>query len=493
MATSGKESPCGKSVEVPKRKPNRPGLSRIDYRIGTQPEFLGHMLQRIPRQTVPDPESGSLLKPLAKLSSRETSDPTIALMDGFATTLDVLSFYSERIANEAYVGTASQRRSMVELARMIGYEPAPGVAASVHLAFSVEEADNPYRQVEVPVGVQSMSIPQVKGELPQLFETVEQITARAEWNNIAARTQHDQPLALYHNADQQDDELNGTLFLFDLDNSFADEVESNPELRVIEDAASLKAYYPLSRGLDLEARLRKLQVDKEYNTEIEARLRALPVNEIYLQGVGLGLKPGDRILATGVHPEKDASPNEKEKVAAIGMRVVKAAELREFGLTTVTLTRHGRTPDKPRLMPLLHLPKLPIGYLPRQIIPMTTESVRHHVREARWTGNSLSALVRSQSWSRIKLMTMIRKPAPPEAHSHSTTPGLHVMGEDCGFFGNSSPRWEALSDGKESRSASSNNIADPYPSPWDLPERTIWSDSRGRHSTVIRISTWSVR
>ena len=54
---------------------------------------------------------------------------------------------SERIANEGFIGTAIQRRSVLELARMIGYELAPGVASSAHLAFSVEDAGRDIRSV----------------------------------------------------------------------------------------------------------------------------------------------------------------------------------------------------------------------------------------------------------------------------------------------------------------------------------------------------------
>ena len=57
-----------------------------------------------------------------------------------ACVADVLTFYQERIANEGFLRTATERRSVLELARAIGYELKPGVAASVHLAFTVEDA-----------------------------------------------------------------------------------------------------------------------------------------------------------------------------------------------------------------------------------------------------------------------------------------------------------------------------------------------------------------
>jgi len=51
----------------------------------------------------------------------------------------VLTFYQERIANEGYLGTATERRSILELARLVGYELRPGVAASVYLAYVLDK------------------------------------------------------------------------------------------------------------------------------------------------------------------------------------------------------------------------------------------------------------------------------------------------------------------------------------------------------------------
>ncbi|HMO77159.1 MAG TPA: hypothetical protein PKD48_17620, partial [Sphingopyxis sp.] len=108
---------CGAPDHEVRRPDNRPGLAAIAYRIGTHPEFFDRMQWRLPRQPVEGPEPETTLFPLAALRARDTSDPTIALFDGFAATLDVLGFYSERIANEGYVATATQRRSLVEMAR----------------------------------------------------------------------------------------------------------------------------------------------------------------------------------------------------------------------------------------------------------------------------------------------------------------------------------------------------------------------------------------
>jgi hypothetical protein len=74
------------------------------------------------------------------LATRADDDFSIALLDAVATVGDVLTFYQERIANESFLRTATERVSVLELARLIGYELKPGVAASTLLAFTVDDA-----------------------------------------------------------------------------------------------------------------------------------------------------------------------------------------------------------------------------------------------------------------------------------------------------------------------------------------------------------------
>ncbi|HEY3268745.1 MAG TPA: putative baseplate assembly protein [Armatimonadota bacterium] len=171
---------------------NRPGLTALAYRIGTHGAFLRRMLDRLPLEPVPDgPNAGT--RPLDALTARSTEDPAIALLDAWAVAADVLAFYNERILNENYLRTATERRSVLELARAIGYELSPGLAAEALLAFTVEDAPGAPGSAAVPVGTRVQSVPG-PGELPQSFETVEEIDARAEWN--ALRPRRTQPARL---------------------------------------------------------------------------------------------------------------------------------------------------------------------------------------------------------------------------------------------------------------------------------------------------------
>src|SRR2546430_6091159 len=130
--------------------------------------------------------SASATPALRSLKTRDDDDFTIALLDGWATVADVLTFYSERIANESFLHTATERRSILELARSIGYELNPGVAASTWLAFTVDESLGApgYANIEKDTKVQSIPGP---NEKPQVFETAELFLARKEWNELRPR------------------------------------------------------------------------------------------------------------------------------------------------------------------------------------------------------------------------------------------------------------------------------------------------------------------
>lgn len=103
------------------------------------------------------------------------ADPGIAFLDGWATVLDVLSFYQERIATEL--------RSILELARSIGYELRPGVAAGAYLAFTLDDVPQAPREATIPLGTQVQSVPG-QDEKAQTFETVGEFFARAGWNSM---------------------------------------------------------------------------------------------------------------------------------------------------------------------------------------------------------------------------------------------------------------------------------------------------------------------
>ncbi|MEP6861379.1 MAG: hypothetical protein ABJE66_12195 [Deltaproteobacteria bacterium] len=172
---------------------NRPGLPAIRYRLGTYSSFRRELVDGLPGKVVT--VDGRELRPLAPLTARNDDDPAIAMIDAFSIVCDVLTFYQERIANEGYLRTATERRSVLELAREIGYELAPGVSASTYLAFTVEDAPSAPKQALVPVGTKVQSVPG-PGEQPQVFETMTALTVRADWNALPAQQTHLQAIEI---------------------------------------------------------------------------------------------------------------------------------------------------------------------------------------------------------------------------------------------------------------------------------------------------------
>jgi hypothetical protein len=164
---------------TPVKIENPPGLSAIRYRVGTHSQFKTSMIAGLQQTT------------LRNLTTREDDDFAIAILDGWATIGDILTFYQERIANEGFLRTAREHRSVLEMARSVGYELRPGVAASTVLAFTVDGAGA--ESTVIGVGTKVQSLPG-EGETPQIFETVQDIEAHAEWNNLKPRSSQAQTI-----------------------------------------------------------------------------------------------------------------------------------------------------------------------------------------------------------------------------------------------------------------------------------------------------------
>jgi Baseplate J-like protein len=170
-------------VQTPQGESNLPGLPAIVYRTGSWATFRESMLARLSSANYPA---------LAGLKTRDSDDFSIALLDAGSVMLDILTFYQERLANESYLRTATQLQSLTELARLIGYQPAPGVGSVVYLSFSLSAApgsptDPTTQAITIPKGTQVQSVP-AQNQTPQTFETSAAILAKADWNALPVQT-----------------------------------------------------------------------------------------------------------------------------------------------------------------------------------------------------------------------------------------------------------------------------------------------------------------
>ena len=152
---------CTPPLGFPRRPQNPPGLARLSYRIGTYTDFREALLRNLNKTAT-----------LEAWTHRGADDPGIALLEGASILGDILTFYQELYANEAYLRTARWRESISDLVRLLGYRLSPGLGGNTTFAFEVK-GDKP---VLVPAKFPVKA--QVEGlEKPADFETSEDMIA----------------------------------------------------------------------------------------------------------------------------------------------------------------------------------------------------------------------------------------------------------------------------------------------------------------------------
>lgn len=104
---------------------------------------------------------------LPEWTSRSPGDFGITLIELFAYLGDILSYYGDRIANEAFLATAVQRSSVIRLASLIDYRPHDATGAQVTLRFSLDPSIT--STVTIPARTQVTTEPSTSGD-PVVFE-----------------------------------------------------------------------------------------------------------------------------------------------------------------------------------------------------------------------------------------------------------------------------------------------------------------------------------
>lgn len=161
---------------APIRPFNSPGLTSIQYRIGTFSSFRRAMLDsvrlvKVPKDTRVTPPF-ERPNPFVRWHEGMGGDYHTMLIELWAYLADILTFYQERIANEAFLSTATQRDSLRRLAELVGYRPQPGSAATALLAFTIEKQ----KTVTIPAGFRAGSKAK-PGKQAAVFETEDAIVA----------------------------------------------------------------------------------------------------------------------------------------------------------------------------------------------------------------------------------------------------------------------------------------------------------------------------
>jgi hypothetical protein len=147
--------PCS-DPQDPQVVSNPPGLPQISDRVDDFTGFRRALLRPLPGEQVIGawhPAPGDL---------------GLQVLEWWAYLADILTFYNERIANESYLGTATMPASLANLVALIGYQPAPGIAATGNVAVTRTTA-HPNEPLVIPAGMRISSTP-TPGIPAQTFE-----------------------------------------------------------------------------------------------------------------------------------------------------------------------------------------------------------------------------------------------------------------------------------------------------------------------------------
>jgi len=161
MTTEPIQDACDREVGFPRCPSNRPGLPRIERRIGAYGDIRAFFLERLNAEPL-----------LARWTHRQPDDPGIALLEGAAILGDILTFYQEMYANEAYLRTATWRESIAGLVRLLGYRLSPGIGGRGVFAVEVLGTAPVTVPDEFPLTAQVSAI-----EPPADFQTSDEIVA----------------------------------------------------------------------------------------------------------------------------------------------------------------------------------------------------------------------------------------------------------------------------------------------------------------------------
>ncbi len=116
--------------------PPAPHLHEIPYRVGSRRSFLAGMRRELEVGRL-DGAKPEAVNPLARMSHGSAHSLIASFLDATATVSDILSFYQERLVNDAFIETATQAGAKSELLWVLGAAPQPAVSASALLAFTV--------------------------------------------------------------------------------------------------------------------------------------------------------------------------------------------------------------------------------------------------------------------------------------------------------------------------------------------------------------------
>lgn len=159
-------------AQVPAYYPVLQPPASIDY---TSKDWLGFVTSML--------DYAKVVLPQWDTSSE--GDFGVMLVEAVAYMGDILSFYGDRLTQEAYLPTATQRLSILNLARLLGYVPTNGSPATGTVTFQ----NSTGTPVVIPAGTQVASIFSTAADAPIVYETNTGVSVAANSTATVAVTQ----------------------------------------------------------------------------------------------------------------------------------------------------------------------------------------------------------------------------------------------------------------------------------------------------------------
>lgn len=201
----------------------------IDYLAKDYSSFRQALLDFIPSR-------------LPAWEERSAADLGVMLLELFAATADNLSYLQDRGANEAFLNSATQRRSVAGHLALIGYQMDEGASAHTWLQFQV----NSVQALPANPGFKVSNRPNTADEPVILFETLAEATLDPRHNQMALYTWGNEECCLPQQAlhaalsDSFDGLQAGDYLLFDDGRGHRDVVRltAHPEIVMAETTSS---------------------------------------------------------------------------------------------------------------------------------------------------------------------------------------------------------------------------------------------------------------
>lgn len=131
------------------------GVPAIDY---TSKDYAGFLSSMLSYATTAFPE----------WTNQNPGSLEVMLLESLSRELDVLSYYGDRIVGEAYIGTATQLESVIQLATLLGYVPGQAIAATGTVTFQTTTNES---AVPLPAATQVTTAYISSLNAPIVFET----------------------------------------------------------------------------------------------------------------------------------------------------------------------------------------------------------------------------------------------------------------------------------------------------------------------------------